>query len=192
MNTNTFHIKMHHFLLGQVLKGCRDLQQVVEAQVLRQPPTLCNQLVERAWTERVPSYLPLYITALSQANDKKALAWFVVHEKENIRPVSDNSEELQDARRSEGTPRARLLAVEPLQGDLEGGRRSRKIQARLWIRSVLPFWQQTWTRCWHLERCGLRRRSLPWWTLTRQTPFLPYTLNQRAGCSDEGKRQICD
>ncbi len=43
---------------------------------------------------------------------------FVVHEKDNIRPLSDHSKEFHHTRRSEGTPRTHLLTAESLQGDL--------------------------------------------------------------------------
>lgn len=44
----------------------------------------------------------------------------MVHEKENITPLSDHSKEFQHAGRCEGTPRTHLLTVEPLQVDLWG------------------------------------------------------------------------
>lgn len=62
---------------------------------------------------------------------------FVVHEKENVGPLSDHPKEFHHTRRSEGTPRTHLLTAEPLQGDLPARKKGvskqrRGLKNRLW------------------------------------------------------------
>ena len=121
---------------------------------------------------------------------------FVVHEEEDVGPLSDHSKELHHTRRSEGTPRTHLLTAEPLQGDLwgtDGTKEWAHFETRQWkkktikraiICSALPFWQRIWSLCWHLERCALPRRSPPWWTVGGRTPSPPCTQSPQAGFSD--------
>lgn len=52
------------------------------------------------------------------------------------------------------------------------------------ICSALPFWQQIWSLCWHLEHCVLHHRSLPWWTVRGHTHSLPCIQSPQAGFSD--------
>ncbi len=61
---------------------------------------------------------------------------FVVHDKNDVGPLSDHSKEFHHTRRSEGTPRTHLLTAEPLQGNLGGWKKRVSNQSKPWNQAV--------------------------------------------------------
>lgn len=110
--------------------------------------TYCTSVCTQFITCYAPSQQQQWVLrdfAVCKRHKRGLFTSFVVHQEQNIRPLSDHSKEFQHAGRSEGTPRTHLLTVKHLQGDLWGKKGKKPVSNNT---------KTLWTRHWRKTKEG--------------------------------------